>query len=97
MIEYNYFQNQTLEDLNNLGQEGWEITGILINTSPGDFNAFAKRGFQDKTLLENSETGAKFWLSENVSYGDAIVIFFIIVLSIAIIARSIYKFIFQQL
>jgi len=97
MIEYNYFENQSLEDLNNLGQQGWEITGILITTSPTSFNAFAKMGFQDKTLLENTETGARFWLNENVSYGEAFIIFFVVVFLIAIISKAVYRFIFQQL
>jgi len=97
MLEYNYFENQTLENLNNLGQDGWEITGILITTSPQSFNAFAKKGFQDKTLLVNSETGSKFWLDENVSYGEAFIIFVVIAFAIAIIAKAIYRFLYQQL
>ena len=97
MFEYNYFENQTLEDLNTLGQDGWEITGILINASPQSFSAFAQRGFQDKTLLVNNETGAKFWLNENVSYGEAFIIFVVIAFAIAIIAKAIYRFLYQQL
>lgn len=97
MLEYNYLENQTLEDLNNLGQDGWEVQSILDFTSPSSYNVFLVKGFQDKTLIQNEETGAKFWLSENVSYGEVFVIFVVMAFAIAIIAKAIYKFIFQQL
>lgn len=97
MLEYNYFEALSLEDLNNLSSEGWQVQDVLTTTSPTTFNALMFKGFQDKTLVENSETGARFWLSENVSYGEAFIIFVVIAFAIAIISRSIYRFIFQQL
>lgn len=97
MLQYDYQENLTLEQINDLGDTGWQVDSILSFTSPNSFNVFLTKGFQDKTLVENTETGAKFWLNENVSYGDAFIIFVVMVFVIAIIGKAVYKFLFQQL
>lgn len=92
MYIYDYQAGLSLEDLNVLGADNWEITGIMIYTSPSSYDVFIRKGFQEKTLIENSETGAKFWINETISYGEAFVIFFIVVLTIAVITKAIFKF-----
>jgi len=95
MLEYNYFENLTLEELNTLGDTGWEVKEILVNTTES-FNAFLVKGFQEKTLIENTETGAKFWINETFSYGETMVIIFLTFFIFAIIGKIIYNFIFKN-
>lgn len=96
MFIYNYQQNLTLEQLNELGAEGWDITGILINASPSDFNVFMKKGFQDQTLIGNTETGAKFWVNESFSYGESMIIIFLTIFIFCIIGKILYNFFFKN-
>lgn len=97
MLEYNYLEDQSLEDLNILGGYGWEINSILESTSPNSFNVFISKGFQDKVLIENIETGTRFWINEVVDYGDVFIIFILFIFITAILCKSIYKFFYQQL
>jgi len=95
MLEYDYFENLTLEELNALGDTGWEVKEILITTTDS-FSAFLVKGFQEKTLIENTETGAKFWIDETFSYGETMVIIFLTFFIFAIIGKIIYNFIFKN-
>lgn len=95
MFEYNYLENLTLEQLNELGQEGWEITGILV-VSTDSFGAFMRKGFQEKILVVNSETGAEFWFDKTFSYGESIVIIFLTFFLFSAIAKIIYNFLFKK-
>jgi len=95
MFEYNYLENLTLEELNVLGQEGWEITGILVNTTDS-FNAFFHKGFQEKILMTSTESGAEFWVDKTFSYGESIVVIFLTIFLFAMIGKSIYNFLFKK-
>jgi hypothetical protein len=95
MFNYNFQENLSLEDLNYLGDEGWEVVKLLINESPANFDAFLKKGFQDKTLIVDTESGSNFWIEKTVDYGDVFIIFFGVVVFIAIIGKSIYKFLYE--
>lgn len=95
MFYYDYQENLTMEELNVLGSEGWEITGILVNTT-NSFNAFLHRGFQEKILITNTESGAEFWVDKTFSYGESIVIIFLTIFLFAVIGKTIYHFIFRK-
>ena len=95
MFNYNYLENLTLEQLNNLGSEGWEIVEAT-STDSETFNAFFKKGFQDKTLIENESTGANFWVSENISYGEAMILIFITIFIFCLIGKVVYNFLFKN-
>jgi len=95
MLEYNYLENLTLEQLNELGNEGWEITDILVNTT-GSFNAFFTKGFQEKILIINSESGAEFWLDKTFSYGESITIIFLTIFIFCVVGKLIYNFLFKN-
>jgi len=98
MFEYNYFENLTLEELNALGEIGWEVKEIEIPKilDKEGFNVFLVKGFQEKTLIENTETGAKFWVDETFSYGETMVIIFLTIFTFAVIGKIIYNFIFKN-
>jgi hypothetical protein len=49
-----------------------------------------------ETLIENSETGAKFWISQSFSYGDAIIITFATIFMFCIIGKVVYNFLFKN-
>jgi len=95
MLEYNYLENLTLEELNQLGSEGWEITEILVNTTDS-FSAFFTKGFQDKILITATESGAEFWVDKTFSYGESIVIIFLTLFLFGVIAKIIYNFLFKK-
>lgn len=95
MFIYDYLENLTLEQLNELGEAGWEITGILVVTTDS-FSAFMRKGFQEKTLVVNEETGAEFWLDKSFSYGESITIIFLTIFIFAVIGKIIYNFIFKE-
>lgn len=96
MLYYNYLQNLTLEQLNELGQEGWEITGLVINSASSTFDVFLTKGFQEKTLIENAETNAKFWVDESFSYGEGTLIIFLTIFMFCIIGKIVYNFLFKE-
>jgi hypothetical protein len=97
MLEYNYQENISIEDLNILGAEKWEVRDITTTATPNSFNAFLVRGFQDKTLIVNSETGAEFWLYEGLGYFSMFCIFLSFIICFFLIIRIIKNFFFQQL
>jgi hypothetical protein len=96
MLEYNFFENLTIEEINVLGDEGWEITGVIVNASPQTFSVFAQKGFQDKTLIENVDTGAKFWVNQNYSYGETMILIFVVIWFFIWIGGKIFNFIFKN-
>lgn len=97
MFEYNFLENLTIEQLNELGQDGWDITGIIVNASPSDtYNVFIKKGFQEKTLITNETTGAEFWVEKTFSYGETIIIIFITIFIFCIIGKIIYNWLFKN-
>lgn len=95
MLEYNYLENQTLDQLNQLGSEGWEITDILINTT-NSYDAFFTKGFQEKILITTTGSGAEFWVDKTFSYGESIVIIFLTLFIFSVIAKTIYNFLFKK-
>lgn len=97
MFQYNYLQDLTIEQLNELGADNWEITGILINTSPGNtYNVFVKKGFQEKTLITNETTGAEFWIDKTFSYGESWIIIFTTIILFSLIGKICWDFLFKK-
>lgn len=96
MFEYRYFENISLEEFNTTFKK-WEIIDVeILETTTSQFNLFAKKGFQEKVLIDNSETGSKFWLDKSFSYGDSIVIIFLTLFLFGIIGKIIYNFLFKK-
>lgn len=94
MFSYDYQEGLTLEQINELGQNNWEIIGV--NTSEEFFNVFIKKGFQDKTLIENTETGANFWVDESYSYGEGMILTFLTIFIFCVIGKVVYNFLFKN-
>ena len=95
MFEYNFLENLTLEQLNELGADNWEITGILVNATDS-FSVFTKKGFQEKTLITNEITGAEFWVDKTFSYGESWIIIALTICMFCIIGKIIYNFFFKK-
>lgn len=97
MFEYNYLKNQSLQQVNELGSQGWEVIDI-VNISQGvpSFYVFIKKGFQEQTLITNETTGAKFWVNESFSYGESMIIIFLTIFIFCIIGKIIYNFFFKN-
>jgi hypothetical protein len=91
MITYNYFENQSLEDLNVLGEAGWNITGIIVHTSPQSFDAFAKMGFEEKTQV-NSD----WYFDKTITVGDSISITLMTMAFFTMVGIIIFKFVFRK-
>jgi len=94
MFTYDYQQNLTLEQINLLGADNWEIVGVAGSTD--GFNVFLKQGFQDKTLITNTETGANFWVDESYSYGEGMILTFLTIFIFCVIGKIIYNFLFKN-
>lgn len=93
MITYDYLENQTLEQINVLGTDGWEVSGLIVNTSPSSFNVFVKKGFQEKTLVEN---GSAFFFDKTINIGDAMILTFITLAFFIMVGILVFKFIFRR-
>jgi hypothetical protein len=51
---------------------------------------------QTQTLIENAETGAKFWVNGSFTYGEATIIIFLTIFTLCIIGKIIYNFLFKN-
>jgi hypothetical protein len=76
MYNYDFQSGITVEDLNILGAEGWQVAGvnILSTSTPQTFDALL---IQDASRIEvvNGTTGAGFIFDRTISYFDALIIF----------------------
>lgn len=97
MITYDYFQDLSLEQVNDLASQGWEVSGISIleNASSSTFDVFVKKGFQDKVLIEGG-SGERFFFDETISYGEGMILTFITITFFVMVAILIFKFIFRK-
>lgn len=95
MINYNYIENQSLEDLNNLGQDDWQIIEIIVSDSPQSFDAFIQKGRTGYNLIE-ADSSTSFWISNSLDLGDSIVIVFGVILLFGLISKLIYNFIWKK-
>jgi hypothetical protein len=93
MITYDYFENQSLEDLNALGAEGWNVSGIVVHTSPQSFDAFVKMGFEEKTMVDN---GSDWYFDKTITIGDSIMITLLTMAFFTMVGILIFKFIFRK-
>lgn len=96
MFTYDYQENLTLEQINLLGADNWEIVGIQSNAEPPGFNVFVKKGFQDRILITNTETGANFWVDESYSYGEGMILTFLTIFIFCVIGKIVYNFLFKN-
>jgi hypothetical protein len=95
MITYNYLENQTLEDLNTLGQNDWQIFNIVVNDSPQTFDVFLQKGRTGHELIEiDSETS--FWIDKSFDLGMSTFIIIFVIMAIAVLGRWIWGFLFYN-
>lgn len=95
-LEYKYIENLSIEEINTIFKK-WEIIDVeILETATPQFSVFAKKGFQEKVLIENSETGRKFWLDKTFTYGDSIIIIFLTIFLFSAIGIIIYNFLFKK-
>ena len=90
---YEFKQNQSLEDLNDLGGLGWEVINIEY-VSPSNFDAFLMKGKQGETLIETDN--GNFWIKENFSYGESVVITFLFLFFMIFLASIIFNLFFRN-
>lgn len=102
MIIYDFHKDITLEQLNILASEGWEVV-FLKDTDPNKIDAWLKIGYPDfiqptseYTLIENTETEAEFYLNKSFSYGDAIIITFFTMFFLAFLGKIIFNHLFHN-
>jgi hypothetical protein len=95
MIEYNYLEGQTLEELNTLGLDDWQVINVLTNESPQSFDVFLQKGRAGYNLIEvDSETD--FYISKDFSLGESAVLIFIVITLIVAMTKMVYGFIFKN-
>jgi len=96
MITYDYKTGLTLEQVNTLGSQGWEVLGVAIKSpAPYTYDVFIKKGFQDQVLIE-SGGGQSFWVKENVSYGESMIIIFITIFFFIFLGKMIFNNFFRH-
>lgn len=97
MIEYNYLENQSLEQLNAVGLNDWEIIGLMVDAgpSPHTFDAFAKRGRQGYSIIE-ADSQTAFYIDKSFNLGNSIIIIFATIFIFAIISKTIYSWLFKN-
>ena len=49
-----------------------------------------------KELITNSDTGAEFYIDKTITYGDALLFWFLTIFSIGLIASIIFKFFWRK-
>lgn len=98
MIIYKHETDLTDEDLNLLGSEGWELVEVVRNFPDQAVKHFyLKKGTTNQyTLIENSETGAEFYLDKSFTYGEAIIITFITIFFFAFLGKIIFNYFFYN-
>lgn len=96
MIIYDHKEDITLWDLNILGNENWEV--VSISGDPTKIKVWLKKQNPPipYTLVENTETGAEFYLDKSFSYGDAIIITFFTIFLLAFLGKIIFNYFFHN-
>lgn len=97
MITYDYIQDLSLEQVNDLAETGWEVSDIsILETASGStFDVFVKKGFQDKVLVEGG-SGERFFFDESISYGEGMILTFVTISFFVMVGILIFKFIFRK-
>lgn len=90
---YDFKQNQTLEDLNDLGGGGWEVISIEA-VSPSNFDAVLMKGKQGEILIESGENS--FWIKESITYGEALILILFFLVFMIGLAKIIFNLFFQN-
>lgn len=69
------------------GVDGWQYSKMTCySTTTNDVF----------TLIENSTTGAKFYLDKTLNYGDSMILWFLTIFSFIIIFKSAYHFFWKK-
>lgn len=67
----------------NLGSDSWAYSKMNCET-------------EDLELIQNETTGSKFYLNKSISYGDILLISFVIIYAIILVAKTIAGFVFRR-
>lgn len=100
MIEYQLYETLTLIELNTLASEGWVlVSGADVKTDTDPYIKYAvleKGGIRSdlntNVYFLNDDTGANFYLKQEVSYGDLILIILITIILILGVTKAILNF-----
>jgi len=102
MITYDIKIDISLIELNALSSQGWEVVDVSeIETNK--LSVLLRQGYPDTngelpsseyTLVENTNTGAEFYINKSVSYGDAIIITFFTIFLLALLGKTIFHYFF---
>lgn len=82
MLEYQYLEGQTIDDVNFYAGEGWRVDFIIKEKGDSTFEIFLAKGTDpvetqtlelSQQLQKNVDTGARFYLNSEISYGDILI------------------------
>jgi hypothetical protein len=62
--------------------QNWAYSGITCSST--------------KELIQNPDTGAEFYIDKTITYGDALLFWFLTIFSVALIASIIFKFFWRK-
>jgi len=97
MIEYNYFEDLSLTEVNSLGNQDWEVVGVAIKSppTPPTYDIFVKRGRQGIEIIE-VDSSAHFFIDKSFSLGESVIIIFATMLIFIILSKMIYGWLFEN-
>lgn len=92
MAQYIYLPDITIDDINELASQGWFLeSAIKIESESADrFDVIL--GKTTTELIRNETTGAEFFIDETVSYGDILLISFLMLFLIFGIMKFVLDF-----
>lgn len=98
MTEYKYLQKTNLETINQLTSEAWSIIHIeKANSESFDLMLGKNLMAGSQTLIINEDTGAEFFIDKSVSYGDILVVSFLMLFLIFGVMKFILNFFIPKL
>jgi len=97
MIEYNYFEDLSLTEVNSLGNQDWEVVGVAIKSppTPPTYDIFVKRGRQGIEIIE-VDSSAHFHIDKSFTLGDSILIIYATIFLFILLGKMIYNWIFEN-
>lgn len=69
--------------------QNWNYTEITCSSGVGSASS-------SKELITNTTTGAEFYIDKTITYGDAIMFWFLTIFSVGLIFSIIFKFFWRQ-
>jgi hypothetical protein len=94
--EYDFESSITIEQINLLGAENWQVKGVWGTEEEGYYDVLFEKGSAYRTLVENSTTGAEFYVQHTLTYGEGLILIFLTLFSVYLITKAVFKALFQD-